>query len=257
MIKRFIIIALTLGFAAGCASNTVKWHPNGQIAEAPKDMAMFLSQQQMNMASLQAEQSFDVALGKLADKLDFKNMAEEAERQIAEVFEERAESSQIREAIAPYRIAQFQKPYQTMVQAEVRKRQMWFGLAAIPLGQLPYYIQLATGNGLGNNAGGAYEIVDSFNGWSSSGPMNGGPGVPGAVGPEGQVIPGAEGGSAGQQNRPNSLIFGNGNSMQQSGFAPAQWAEKQVFDQGVLQDSDGQVDINLPGSGTTDQLLEQ
>jgi hypothetical protein len=45
--------------------------------------------------------------------------------------------------------------------------------------------------------------------------------------------------------------------MQQSGFAPAQWAEKQVFDQGVLQDSDGQVDINLPGSGASDQLLEQ
>jgi hypothetical protein len=197
MIKRFIIIALTLGFAAGCASTTVKWHPNGQIAEAPKDMAMFLSQQQMNMASLQAEQSFDVALGKLADKLDFKNMAEEAERQIAEVFEERAESSQIREAIAPYRIAQFQKPYQAMVQADVRKRQMWFGLD----------IQLATGNGLGNSSGGAYEIVDSFNGWSSSGPMNGGPGAPGAIGPEGQVVPGAEGGAAGQQNRPNTHLW--------------------------------------------------
>lgn len=252
MIKRFIILALTLGFAAGCASNTVKWHPNGQIAEAPKDMAMFLSQQQMNMAAMQAEQSFDVALGKLADKLDFKNMAEEAERQIAEVFEERAEANQIREAIAPYRLAQFQKPYQAQVQADVQKRQMWFSLAAIPLGQLPYYIQMATGNGLGNGSGATYEFVDSFNSWSSSGNMQGGEGIP-----ESDEAPGVPGGPGGQQNRPNTLIFGHGNKMQQSGFAPAQQAEKQVFDQGVLQDSDGQVDINLPGSGATDQLLEQ
>lgn len=258
MMKRFILLALASLVMVGCASNTVKYHPNGQIAEAPEGMALFLAQQQTNIAAMQAEQSFDNALAMLASKLDFKEMAAEAERQIAEVFEERAESVQIREAMRPYAMREFQRPYEAKLRSDVAKRQQWFSLAAIPLGQLPYYIEKTTG-GYGKQSGATYEFVDSFNGWSSSGTQTGGPGAPGAIGPNGEMLPGVEGGGAGQQNRPNTLIFGHGNNSQVSGFAPTNQAEKQVFDQGVLQDSDGQVDINLPevGGPSPADVLEQ
>lgn len=249
MMKRLAILVPAFLLMVGCAG-TVKYHPNGQIAEAPKDMAMLLSQQQANIAQLQAEASLDTALTALAQSLDWAEMAAESERQALEVFEERAEAIQIREALSPYRMREMQRPIEAVMAADVAKRQMWFNLAGI----LSYHVKdvalAAMGpSGYANGAGAVYEITDSFNHLSNSGSHSGGAGAAPTApvfDEEGNMLaegmPGVPGGDS-QQARTFNVILGSGNDTNVTGFAPINRAEKQVFDQGVLQDSDGQVQL--------------